>query len=299
MVRARSGSQVGAGVAAVVVATIGFSTGFPIVKGIELPAATIAAWRLGLGVTVLGVAALLLRAPLPKRPGPIVAAGLAFGVHQLLFVEATKLTAIAIVTLVAAMQPLLVGLVSRRAVGEPVPRALVGWAVLAVSGVVLVAAATWGDDSRSLLGDLLAVANLAAFTTYFLAAKRARNAGAPALTFTVGFLGVAFLAILPIALLGDTIVPIRMLDASLLLVLALLPGNGHLLLTWAHSRVSAAMSSLVLAGIPVLASLWGRLFFDEPFGIYHVVGILAVVAAIEGGRRIEMRTGARLAAQAP
>ena len=299
MVRSASGSQVGAGVAAVVVATIGFSTGFPIVKGIELPAAAIAAWRLGLGVTVLGVAALLLRAPLPKRPGPIVAAGLAFGVHQLLFVEATKLTAIAIVTLVAAMQPLLVGLVSRRAVGEPVPRALVGWAILAVSGVVLVAAATWGDDSRSLLGDLLAVANLAAFTTYFLAAKRARNAGAPALTFTVGFLGVAFLAILPVALLGDTIVPTRVLDASLLLVLALLPGNGHLLLTWAHSRVSAAMSSLVLAGIPVLASLWGRLFFDEPFGVYHVVGILAVVAAIEGGRRIEMRTGARLAAQAP
>lgn len=299
MLRARSGGHAGAGLAAVVVATIGFSTGFPIVKGVELPAAAIGAWRLGLGVLVLGVAALLLRAPLPKRPGPIVAAGLAFAVHQLIFIEATKLTSIAIVTLVAAMQPLLVGLVSRRALNEPVPKALAGWALLAVTGVAIVAAGTWGDESRSLLGDFLAVLNLGAFTAYFLAAKRARNHGAPTLTFTVGFLGVAFVALLPVALLGDALVPTRALDASLLVVLAVLPGNGHLLLTWAHSRVSAAMSSLVLAGIPVLAALWGRLFFDEPFGAAHVVGILAVVVAIEGGRRVERRSAAGIPAQSP
>lgn len=295
MIRPRSGAQSGVGVAAVVVAMVGFSTGFPIVKGVELPAAAIGAWRLGLGVVVLGVAALLLRAPLPRRPGPIVAAGLAFGLHQVIFIEATKLTAIAIVTLVAAMQPLLVGLVSRRTLGEPVPKALAGWALVAIAGVAVVAAATWGDDSRDLLGDLLAVVNLAAFTAYFLAGKRARNDGAPVLTFTVGFLGIAFLALLPVALLGGAVVPTSALDVSLLVFLAVLPGNGHLLLTWAHSRVSAAMSSLVLAGIPVLAALWGRLFFDEPFGIAHVVGILAVVVAIEGGRRVERRGTAQIA----
>ena len=295
MRRRALGGQAGAGVAAVVIATVGFSTGFPIVKAVELPAAAIGAWRLGIAVVVLGIAALLLRAPLPKRPGPVVAAGLAFALHQVIFIEATKLTAIAIVTLVAAMQPLLVGLVSRRTVGEVVPRALVGWALVAITGVAVVAAATWGDESRNLLGDLLAVVNLAAFTAYFLAAKRARGTGAPTLTFTLGFLAVAFLAVLPFALLGEAVVPTRAIDASLLLVLALLPGNGHLLITWAHERVSAALSSLILAGIPVLASIWGHLFFDEPFGLAHVVGIALVVCAIEGGRRVEVRHARSLA----
>ncbi|MFO8075072.1 MAG: DMT family transporter [Egibacteraceae bacterium] len=281
--------RTGVGVAALVLATVGFSTGFPIVKGVDLPASAIAFWRLGIGVAILGLAALALRTPLPRARGPVVVAGLAFAGHQIVFIEATKLTAIAVVTFVVALQPLVVALVSRRAVGERVPPALLGWALVAIGGIGVVLYGTAGDDSRSLLGDALALVNLGLFTGYFLAAKRARAAGAPTLTLTLGFLGVAWLALLPVALLVGDLGPPSARDATWLLVLALVPGNGHLLLNWAHARVSAALASIVLAGVPLLAALWGRLFFDEPFGWPHVIGLLAVVIAIEGGRRTERR----------
>jgi len=285
----RARQRTGVGVAALVLATVGFSTGFPIVKGIDLPASAIAFWRLGLGVVILGLAALALRTPLPRARGPVIVAGLAFAGHQLVFIEATKLTAIAVVTFVVALQPLVVTLVSRRAVGERVPPALLGWALVAIAGIGVVLYGTAGDDSRNLLGDALALLNLGLFTAYFLAAKRARSAGAPTLTLTLGFLGVAWLALLPVALLVGDLAPPSALDATWLVVLALVPGNGHLLLNWAHARVSAALASIVLAGVPLLAALWGRLFFDEPFGWPHVVGLIAVVVAIEGGRRTERR----------
>lgn len=285
-----------AGVAAVITATIGFSTGFPIVKGVGLPAVAVSFWRLLIGVVVLGAVGLWLRAPLPRRWRPVVGAGLAFAVHQVVFVQASRLTALAVVTLFGALQPLLVSLVSRKAVGERVPPVLAGWAALAVTGIAIVVVATAGDESRSLLGDALALVNLLAFTAYFLSAKRSRITGTSALSFTVWFMVVALVALLPAVLTVDQLVPVTVADGAWILTLALLPGNGHLLVNWAHGRVSAALSSIILAGMPVLASLWGRIFFDEPFGIAHVVGLAFVITAIEGGRRVEQRSSALLRA---
>ena len=76
----------------------------------------------------------------------------------------------------------------------------------------------------------------------------------------------------------------------MLAVLALLPGNGHLLVNWALPRVSAALGSLILTAVPLLASLWAHLIFHEPYGPLHLIGMTMVAAAIEGGRRSE--TGA-------
>lgn len=276
-----------AGVAAVITATIGFSTGFPIVKGLDLPAASVGFWRLLVGIVVLGSVAWYTGTARPARWWPVLGGGLAFAVHQLIFIQATKLTAIAVVTLFGAMQPLLVSLVSRRTVGERVPPALLGCALVALSGVMIVVVSTAGDESRNLLGDLLAAANLGAFTTYFLFAKRARLTGTSALSFTVWFMGIALVALLPAVALADRVVPPTTVDAAWVVALALLPGNGHLLVNWAHGRVTVALSSIILAGIPLLGAVWGRIFFDEPFGWAHVAGLLLVIAAIEGGRRVE------------
>ena len=74
---------------------------------------------------------------------------------------------------------------------------------------------------------------------------------------------------------------------GLLAVLALGPGNGHLLVNWAHRRISAALSSLVLASIPLLSSLWAYLVLGEQFTLRHGIGMVIVILAIEIGRRAE------------
>lgn len=275
---------------------MGFSWGFIIVKAVDLPAPLIALIRLALGASVLTIAAAALRLRWPLAWGWVIGAGVAFGGHQLLYIASTKLTSIAIVTLIAATQPLLVALVSRRVVGEPVSPRLFGCAVLAVAGVAVVVHANLGDDTRSLTGDLLAVANALVFTTYFLLAKRARMGGAPTVTFTASFLWVAALVVAPALLFaGDLRMP-NAAELGLLAVLALGPGNGHLLVNWAHRRVSAAMASIILASVPLLSSLWAHLVLGEPYTWRHVAGMALVVLAIEAGRRADAATRRKAAA---
>lgn len=278
----------GAGLAAVVTAVLGFSWGFILVKVIPLAPAALAAWRLGLGAVGLGAVALAWRLPWPRLRGAMLLAGAAFGAHQLLFVTATRLTSVAVVTLLMSLQPLVVALLSRRTVGERVPPALVGWSLVGIAGVALTLLATSGDAVRSPVGDLLAVANLAAFTAYFLAAKRTRAGGVPTLTFTATFLGVALVVVAPMAALeGPSALAVDASAVALLALLAFGPGSGHLLLNWAHPRVSAALASLALATVPALASLWAHLVLGEPLGVWHGLGLALVVVALAGGQRVE------------
>jgi len=277
------------GVGAVVAALLVFSWGFPLVKLLPLPAATLTTWRLVIGAAVLLAVAAVRRTAWPRHAVPVVVTGLAFGVHQLLFAAATQRTTIATVTLASALQPMLVAMVSRRTVGEAVPRALIGWSVCAVAGIAIVVQATLGDGARSLTGDLLAVANLFAYTGYFLASKWGREDGAPTLTFTACVFVVALAVTTPVMLLGGQAAPTSGAQWAVIALLALGPGNGHLLVNWAHPRVSAALSSLVLAALPLLSSVWAALLFDEPYTLRHVAGMLLVLAAVEGGRRAERR----------
>jgi drug/metabolite transporter (DMT)-like permease len=279
-----------AGLSAMVVAAGAFSWGFILVKAIGLPPSVLSLWRVGLGALGLTLTALVLRVPWPRQWQSMLGAGLTFGVHQLLFIAASQRTSIAIVTLITATQPLLVAMVSRKVIGERASPALFGCSLIALFGIALVLFANANDQSRSLSGDLLAVANAVAFTGYFLFAKRARVAGAPTLTFTASFLLLSLLVIAP-AMLATTPLTAAVIpngkQSWLLVLLAFGPGNGHLLVNWAHSRVSAAFGSLALLGVPLFATIWAHLIFGEPLGVWHVLGIAVVLAAVEAGRRFE------------
>jgi drug/metabolite transporter (DMT)-like permease len=273
-------------VVAVAAAGAMFSWGFPLVKLLGMPGSTIAATRVTIGALALCVVALALRTPWPRTWGPTVVAGLFFGVHQLLYIAATQRTSIAIVTVLGALQPLLVALISRRAVGEPVPRSFLLWGAMAAAGVGLVVMASYHDQSRTLVGDAIACVNVFSYIGYFLATKRARIEGAPTLTLTAGSLAVSAVVVVPAMFIVGPVMPAEWQWAYIAL-LALGPGNGHLLVNWAHRRVSAALSSLLLSAVPLLASLWARLLFGEPFGVLHLIGMVVVAGAIEGGRRAD------------
>lgn len=276
------------GLAANAAAAFGFSWGFILVKLVGMPSPVLGFWRLCIGAAGLTATALLLRANWPARRLPVLIAGVFFGAHQLLFITATQLTSVAIVTLVGAAAPLLVALASQRLVGEAVPRALFAYAALALVGVGIVVHANAGDASRSVLGDALAVLNLFVFVGYFLTAKKARQGGVPTLTFTAGMLWVALAVVSPVLALVDFATPDGR-QFGLLAVLALGSGNGHLLINWAHNRISAALSSLLLAAVPLLSSVWAHLVLDEPYTWQHVAGMLVFVVALEGGRRAQLR----------
>src|SRR5690606_31291649 len=101
----RSGS---AGFAAVLGAASLFSWGFILVKAAGLPPATTAVWRLLLALLVLLAAAGVTGARWPRLTRTVGLAGVGFGAHQLLYMAASQTTSVAVVTLVAALQPVVV-----------------------------------------------------------------------------------------------------------------------------------------------------------------------------------------------
>jgi drug/metabolite transporter (DMT)-like permease len=270
------------GVLAMFLASFGFSWGFIIVKAVGLAPASVAFYRLMIGAGVLSSVALVRR----ERwffSGPVVVAGVCFGLHQLLFIAASQTTSIALVTLIGALQPLLVALAGRKAVGEEVAPGLYGCALLALAGVGLVMFANRGLPSTSTWGLSLSVLNLFAYTAYFLACKRARREGVPTLTLTAASLAIALVPVAPMLVLAPP--HASAWQVGLLALMAVVPGNGHLLVNWAHPRVSATLGSLILSLVPVFASCWAHLLFDEPFGVLHAVGTLLTLVAVELGRR--------------
>ena len=274
------------GLLAVVTAVTMFSSGPIIIKFVELSPAVLSLIRLLIGGLVLGAVGLVvgIRWPRPQWVA-LLLAGLAFGGHQVAFISAVQHTSVAIVTLLVATQPLLVAFVSQPLLGEAVPRRLFLCSVVALTGVAVVLSGSLDHGSHSWWGDLWALANLGVWTAYFVLAKRIRTAGVSTLSFTVAMMWLALLVVVPLLLFESTGGLPTSSDWLLIALVALGPGNGHLLLNWAHPRVRAALSSLALTLVPVLSSLWAWLALGEPYTIRHVGGMALVIVAVEWGRR--------------
>ena len=266
-------------------ASFGFSWGFIIVRAVDLPAAEVAFLRLLFGGGLLALVALARRTPW-HFSGPVFFAGLCFGLHQLFFIRAAQSTSIAVVTLVQSLMPLLVAMVSQRTVGEKVEGALFGCAVLALAGVGLVVYANRGMPSTTPFALLLCVLNLVSFSAFFLFSKRARFLGAPSLTLTCASLVIAWLFVVPFSVGQLTTAVPALWQVGLLAFMAWIPGNGHILVNWAHARVSATLGSIALSLVPVFASIWAHLLFDEPYGLLHVIGTVFTLAAVVLGRKV-------------
>lgn len=275
------------GLLAVLLASSAFSWGFVLAKMVGLPAPTIAFIRLWIGGLGILLVAFALRAPRPISLTPLLAAGVFFAMNQVLYIYASQITSIAIVTLIAALQPLLVGLVSPWAVSERPGGKLLAWSAVAVAGVGLVVWANRHHASQSLAGDAVAVANLCAFTAYFLFTKRARTEGTHTLFVTAIPVIVAAILISPTLFIEGNFVEPSSRQLGLIFLILLGPSNGHLLVNWAHRHISAALSSLVLTTVPLLSSIWAYWIFDEPYGPWQILGTLLVAIAVEAGRRAE------------
>ena len=207
--------------------------------------------------------------------------GLAFGGDIVLFFSALKHTTVANATVVGALQPLLVFLVADRMFGEVVSRRLVGWSVMAIGGVAVVVYGSAGVPVWSIGGDLLAVGALLAWTGYFIASKRVREALQP-LEYLSAMLVVATLAIAPFALLaGGRLDPGGADEWAWIALLAIGSGGvGHLLLNWAHGHVELAVMSLLTLAVPVVAVVSAAVFLDEPLGWVQAVGMAVVLVAL-------------------
>jgi drug/metabolite transporter (DMT)-like permease len=256
-----------------------FSVMNVIVKIIHTPALTFAFLRLWMGalvmLSVLAVTHRRLSWATMRRAAP---SGVLFGANICFFFSALKLTSVADVLIVAALQPALTLIVAGPLFGERVTPHEVAWMAVSLVGVVMVILGSSGTPVWSLRGDLLAVGALLAWTTYWLLSKHVRQA-VPALEYMTAVTVTAALVVTPVALLSGQSFTVRWQDWLWLVLFVAGAQGGHSLLAWSHAQVDVSISALLILAEPVISALAAVIFLGEPLPALSIAGgVIAVLA---------------------
>ncbi len=267
--------------AAIVGAVVIWGCGAVLIKLSGFAGITFAFYRLWLGffaflvVLLLSGRRLTWRTLVTAAPG-----GVLLGCDVTFFFVAIKETSVVDATIIGALQPVLVLLVAGRWFGEHVGAREVALVMLSLVGVALVGIGSSGLPVFSLRGDVLAFLALFAWTGYWLVTKRVR-ATMPALEYMTGVFLTASLVITPVMLLsGKSFLAKEPTDWLWLGLFVLFPSTaGQGMVAWAHRYVEVWLSSLLLQGMPVVASVAAFVVLGEPLTPMIVAGGLIVVGA--------------------
>ena len=284
MADAQHGEQRIAGIAALAatVAMWGFSA--VAIKAVSTSGLVTATYRLWFAIPLLWLTMLapsMRRRLKPELLRASIIGGVLFSIHQALYFTSLKLTSVANVTIIGALQPALVLLVAGPMFGERATRRSLLWSGVAFVGTAMVVLGSARVQSSSALGDVLAFVNLFAFTAYFLASKRFR-AGIGAWEYVVGMTTVSGIVVLVLTV-STTASFGRPTPREWLILaaIAVFPGTlGHVLSNWAHAHVSAFVASMILLAVPVLAVGGAWLVLDERVGALQMAGGVLVLVSI-------------------
>jgi len=274
-----------AALAAVGVAVLAWGCSAAVIKFVSTTGVVTSVYRLVFALPLLWATALvrpqLRRAMRPRLLAASITGGLLFAAHQVFFFNALKETSVTNVSIIGALQPILVLVVAGPWFGEKVTTRAMAWSFVALCGAALVVVGSKGTPSWSLHGDLLAVVNLVAFTAYFLASKHYR-ADIGATEYVIGMTTVAALFMLTVAIAtGEDLRSPHGSDWGWLFFLAVVPGTiGHVMSNWAHPHLPAFLISVLLLAVPVIAAIAAALFLNEPIHLTQIAGGTIVLGAI-------------------
>lgn len=275
---------VGAGVAAVIAASIFWSFGGVLGKSADAGGVVLSFWRLWMASGILAVVAVVThRWPSWAEFKDSLISGVLFGLNLCVFFITLQYTSIAVALIIGALTPVVAFPVAVRFMGEHLTRVKVVCSVLAIAGVtvaVLTAPSVDGESTKP-IGYVWAVASLLIWSLYLLQTKRVRDrVETVRYLFSVSVIATVTVSVMVIVLRSDVG---RVHGAGWLWValLAIGPGiAGHGLVAWAQPRVDASVTSLLIQFEPVGASIVAWIVLDERISVPQGVAMVVVVAAL-------------------
>jgi drug/metabolite transporter (DMT)-like permease len=277
-------SRPGAPLAAAATAVVVWGIGPLFVTAIDTSGLVVATYRLALGAPVMWVINRALGGRITRDLLVVAApAGVLFAGDIVLGFSSFEHTSLAIATIIGALFPALVLVVSGPMFGERVRAIDVALFVVALGGTgIVVSQGAQGDSS--VLGVGLSIGSLIVWTVYFLYVKRKRLDGVPAFAFMTAVITAGAVALVPYTLIvSDDVGTVRGFDFFWLFALILLPGAaGHGLMTWAHGFISANVASILTLAGPVVTISGAWIFFDQDLSGAQFAGIGIVFVAIGG-----------------
>ena len=206
--------------------------------------------------------------------------GILFGVNLVLFVTFMRRTSATHAVVMGSLQPIVLLGVAGPLFGERPRRSLYLWSLLAIGGVVL--SLQGGDPSgvATVEGDVLAFFGMLLWCSYYVVSKRARMT-LDSTVYQLCLTLVATIVILPAALIsGHGVAPPSGADWWPVLLMAAIPGTGHLLTNYAHAHVTLTMMGLINLLFTVITPLYAWWLVDEALGGVQALGIVVVVATL-------------------
>jgi len=263
------------GVAQAVAATLCFSTGAVLVRWAgDLSPTEVTSLRLLLAAVFVGAAAwvagerLRLTAAEWARLAPI---GLVAALHFLSFIASLYFTTVAHTLTLTYTAPLFIAALSRLVLKEPLPRRALPGALVALTGVAILAGFEPRLDRRMLVGDALAVVAAVTFALYSLLGRRERDR-LPLLTYAAGVYLVGGLVTSPFAAgLVRPALPGRAIAA--VCAMALVPSAlGHTLYNAAIRRLHPSLPNLIATQEVTLGILLAWFLVGEPLTWNAITG---------------------------
>jgi len=206
--------------------------------------------------------------------------GLLFGVNLVLFVTFMRRTSATHAVVMGSLQPIVLLGVAGPLFGERPRRSLYLWSLLAIGGVVL--SLQGGDPSgvATVEGDVLALFGMLLWCSYYIVSKRARMT-LDSTVYQLCLTLVATIVILPAALIsGHGVAPPSGAEWWPVLLMAAIPGTGHLLTNYAHAHVTLTVMGLINLLFTVITPLYAWWLVDEALGGVQALGIVVVVATL-------------------
>lgn len=225
--------------------------------------------------------------------------GVFFGASTITGFTAFMTTSVANATLIGNVASAFTLFLAPRVLGERVRGVQYACAVGSFAGVALIVLGAGGTGGATLRGDLLALANAATWTVYFLVSKRIRTATDAVDTWSfLGSVAVCQLLVtVPWALAtSDDLLGLSARDVLLISVMILVPGTtGHGLMVWAQRHVDATVSALVLLLGPVISGILAWVFYDQAVTVLQATGGAVVLASLAGVVRLAAPSASRRA----
>jgi len=287
--------------AALLWGTVGIASRFLFDQS-DLDPLTVGAWRLVLAAPLVGLLATRLPgSPLDRRDlGILLLLGLTQAGYQGLYFGAVARVGVTLATLLAlCAAPVLVAVLARLVLREPLGPRTVAAVALSVTGVALLVGFPGGvpDDGASLVTGLVMAGGAAfSYALFTLASRALAGRHHPFRIVALGFgAGAVVLAAIAGAMATSTGTPLLPESGSawgLVLYMGLVPtALAYCLFLWGMRRATATGSAVVVLLEPLTAASLAWALFGERLGPLGLVGAALLVGAV--GLLALRRAGAR------
>ncbi|MBL6927799.1 MAG: DMT family transporter [Rhodospirillales bacterium] len=283
-------------IAVLLVALLAVSHGSIFVRVADAHPFVISAFRVGIAAAVVVPLALALRwrelTALSRRTLLYSAgAGCFLAVHFVTWISSLNYTSIANSTVLVTLNPVWIAIVMTIATRHR-PRGMVIASVgLSVAGGAIIGYGSAGAGGSSLFGDGLALLGGMCAAGYLMLGRLARRNGISLLSYLALCYGIS--AGLLWALVLVMKLPITGLSnetyAAMIAMALLSQLIGHGGYNWSLKLFSPGFVAVCLLGEPILASIFGLLYFGEAIPVATLVGAPVIMCGIYLGARAELR----------